>query len=193
MIIIILFIEMSTVAQITGTYTDSRDGKVYKTVTIGMQTWMAENLAYKAIDGCLAYNNDQNNIIIYGYLYDWNTAMNVCPSGWHLPTETEWSALSTFLGGDDLAGGKLKEADTLHWHHPNTGATNESGFTALPGGLCYSNGISAYIGIFAHWWSATEHDSANAFKRFLDNGSTILDGDWVNKSNIKYSVRCIKD
>jgi len=93
----------------TGTFTDARDNHAYKWVRIGDQVWMAENLAYKPSSGNYwAYNNDQNNIAIYGYLYDWKTACNVCPSGWHLPSDAEWTKLRDYLGGYETAGGKLK-------------------------------------------------------------------------------------
>jgi uncharacterized protein (TIGR02145 family) len=94
---IILIISMNTAAQVTGNFTDPRDGKTYKTVEIGTQTWMAENLAYKVEKGCWAYDNNQSNVKTYGYLYDWKIAKEVCPSGWHLPSDSEWTILSDYL------------------------------------------------------------------------------------------------
>jgi len=99
---------------------------------------MAENLAFEPSTGNhWIYNS---NLATYGYLYDWQTAKNVCPRGWHLPSDAEWSTLTDFLGGIDVVGGKLKAEGTIDartgiWDSPNVGATNESGFTALPGGL----------------------------------------------------------
>lgn len=146
--IVILAISFCLVAQPTGTFTDPRDGKVYKTVKIGTQTWMAENLDFKAESGCWAYNNDQNNVKTYGYLYNWKTAKKVCPSGWHLPSKDEWSALLTYFGGEESAGDKLKEAGTVHWQKPVSAATNESGFTAIPGGFRkMKRASSGFLGI----------------------------------------------
>ena len=141
------------------TFKDSRDGKVYKTVKIGEQVWMAENLAYAPASGNYwAYDNDDANVEIYGYLYDWQTAKNVCPAGWHLPSDEEWTELTDYLGGN--AGGKLKATGTIGsgtglWYAPNTGATNETGFTALPGGYRYGDGAFDYVGYHGYWWSAT--------------------------------------
>jgi uncharacterized protein (TIGR02145 family) len=132
--VVVLNIAMCSMAQMAGTFKDSRDGKTYKTVKIGTQTWMANNLAFKASSGCCAYDNNKNNVAIYGYLYNWETAKNVCPTGWHLPSDEEWTTLITNTGGVYTAGTKLKEAGIKHWAEPNTGATNQSGFTALPGG-----------------------------------------------------------
>jgi uncharacterized protein (TIGR02145 family) len=139
------------------------EGNVYNTVTIGNQTWMKENLKVtKYRDGTAigtttasipndssskyqwAYNGAESNVSTYGRLYTWYAATDsrgVCPSGWHLPTNAEWTTLITYLG-ESVAGGKMKEAGTTHWISPNTGATNSSGFTALPGG--YRNGSAAF-------------------------------------------------
>lgn len=133
------------------------DGNVYQTVLIGDQCWMMENLKvthYRNGDpiphvtdgvtwGNLTsgaycnYNNDEGNVATYGRLYNWyavDDSRNIAPAGWHVPSDAEWQTLVDYLGGDAVAGGKMKEAGTTHWASPNTGATNESGFTALPGG-----------------------------------------------------------
>jgi uncharacterized protein (TIGR02145 family) len=146
---------------VTGTFTDSRDGKTYKTIKIGTQTWMAENLAYKASSGCWAYDNKVKNVAEYGYLYNWETAKTVCPPGWHLPGNSEWSALINYLGGEKTSGSKLKEAGSMHWRSPNAEATNESGFRAFPGGQCYTDYKDGklkflYMGNSGFWWSASE-------------------------------------
>ncbi|HDQ16059.1 MAG TPA: hypothetical protein ENN45_03275 [Bacteroidetes bacterium] len=113
-----------------------------------------------------------------------------CPIGWHLPSDAEWTQLTDYLGGANVAGGKLKA--TTHWDSPNTGATNESGFTALPGGLRYTNGTFYYIGVTSRWWSFTEDDTDIAFFMFIDyySGNAIR-GDY-NKA-LGISVRCVKD
>lgn len=169
---------------------DTRDGQTYSTVEIGTQCWMAENLNYNAGNGSWVYGNNPANAEIYGRLYNWETANNVCPTGWHLPNDAEWTVLSSYLGGD--AGGKMKETGTIHWSSPNTGATNESGFTALPGGYYESNGNFYWLGGIGHWWSATEYNSTGAWGRYLyynRDGLRRNDGDKV----YGFSVRCIKD
>ncbi len=139
-----------------GTMTD-QDGNTYKTITIGTQTWMAENLKttkyrngdpipnvtdisewYHLTTGAYCdYINTPGSDVTYGKLYNWHTvadSRNIAPTGWHVPSDAEWAILIEYLGGSDVAGGKLKETGTTHWYNPTTEATNESGFTGLPGG-----------------------------------------------------------
>ena len=178
-----------------GSFIDNRDGKEYKTINIGNQIWMAENLAFK-IDtgGCWAYNND-NSVAVYGYLYNWWTANIAVPSGWHLPTEIEWSELIMYIGGDSIAGVKMKESGYVHWKEPNN-ATNSSGFTALPSGFRTEGaGICIAMSYSAYWWCSTEYayDNNGAFAYslyYLD--SNISKGINYNKLS-GYSVRCVKD
>jgi uncharacterized protein (TIGR02145 family) len=190
----------------SGTFIDARDGHTYKWVKIGTQIWMAENLAYKTETGSWAYNNEEANVAIYGRLYDWGTAMNgagsstenpsgvqgVCPSGWHLPSETELIVLSTFLGGDDVAGGKMKEAGLDHWLSPNTGATNISGFTGLPGGYRYINGTFYDMGWAGDFWFSTEYSTTSALTMLL---SMIWEKLFYGSSDKEqgFSVRCVKN
>jgi uncharacterized protein (TIGR02145 family) len=199
----------------TLTVTD-KDDNVYKTVTIGTQVWMAENLkTTKYLNGDLigtttpaaldlsgedtpeyqwAYNGDENNVAVYGRLYTWYAATdsrNVCPEGWHLPNKIEMTKLTDYLGGDTIDGKKLKETGTTHWISPNTGATNESGFTALPGGYHGYGGTFYFIGYAGYWWSATEFDTDNAWYRGLYyNG--IYEHNLSNNKKVGFSVRCIK-
>jgi len=150
------------------------DGNCYRTVTIGTQVWMAENLKVthdcngeaipNVTDGATwagltagaycEYNNDVNNVATYGRLNNWYAvadSRNISPAGWHVASDAEWQTLSIFLGGDAIAGGKMKETGTTHWYSPNTGATNESGFSALPGGYRASgNGPYENMGYYAH-------------------------------------------
>jgi uncharacterized protein (TIGR02145 family) len=172
-------------------FTDSRDGKTYKTVVIGTQIWMAENLAYKASSGCWAYNNDTNNVATYGYLYNWETAKIVCPAGWHLPTDDEWVTLINYLDGEKVAGGKLKS--TTGWDSPNTGATNESGFTALPAG-CYHDDSFYVLGMYADFWTATVYTEKekDAWYWFVYSGTKQALHLFMPKSH-SFSVRCVKD
>ncbi|PID87953.1 MAG: hypothetical protein CSB06_02490 [Bacteroidia bacterium] len=176
----------------TGSFTDSRDGKVYKTVKIGTQWWMAENLAYKASSGCWAYDNNSNNVNKYGYLYNWETAKNVCPAGWHLPSDTEWAKLTDYLGGEEVAGKKLKSANGWQLYEGVNYGNNESGFSALPGGHRYYGGSVDDVGKYGDWWSSTPNGSECAWKCGLNyyHGKVYRD---INNRNYDYSVRCLKD
>ncbi|HIA36920.1 MAG TPA: hypothetical protein EYN89_09405, partial [Flavobacteriales bacterium] len=147
--LILLLFLLPTIA--FGQITDKRDGKTYKTVIIGTQEWMAENLAFKPSSGNYwAYDDNNSNVAKYGYLYDWETAQNVCPSGWHLPTDEEWTTLTDYLGGEEVAGTKMKS--TSGWKDNGIG-TNESGFSGLPGGYRYDDGYYSSIGWSGLWWS----------------------------------------
>lgn len=200
---------------ITGTVGDT-DGNTYKTVKIGTQIWMAENLkTTKFNDGgpinmvsapaewsnlstaayCV-YNNDPNSFInTYGLLYNWHAVNNgnLCPVGWHVPDDSEWITLINFLGGIDKASGKLKESGTLHWIYPNTGAVNEYGFTALPGGWrFYSDGSYNWINYGGYWWSSTSETTSNAWNINMAYDYEHIGRD-DNDKKYGFSVRCIKD
>jgi uncharacterized protein (TIGR02145 family) len=195
------------------------DGNVYKTVTIGTQTWMAENLKVsKYSDGTTIpnitdntqwqndttgawsyYNNDVVNNAKYGKLYNWyavsktsNGNKNVCPTGWHVPTDAEWAVLTDYLGGVSVSGGKMKEVGTTSWNSPNTSATNTSLFSALPGGSRNGGGSYSGIGDYGGWWSSTEYDAINAWYSYLGSNSGSASRDDCNKS-IGLSVRCLRD
>ena len=178
----------------TGTFTDSRDNHVYKWVKIGDQTWMAENLAYKPSSGKYwAYDNNENNAATYGYLYDWETANTIAPTGWHLPRDAEWTKLINYLGGFDVAGGKLKESGTKHWSLSNTESDNSSGFTALGGGIRNANdGTFANIKYKGFWWSASENNRAGISYSINSAGKEIYRADLYSKS-VGFSVRCVKN
>lgn len=196
-IILIIVLGINSFAQVTGTFTDPRDKKTYKTVKIGTQTWMAQNLAYKTSTGCWSYNNDQSIVALYGYLYDWNTAKTVCPSGWHLPSTDEWIILANYLGGATVAGGKLKEKGTTHWQSPNVGATNETGFTGIPGGYRYGKDGTFYnFSEYGHWWSSSLRApgdvSAGVFYWTLRTKDTELSKSLLNDYSAA-AVRCVKD
>lgn len=190
------------------------EGNSYHTVTIGSQVWLAENLkttkyndntsiplvtgnsewVYLSSPGYSWYSNDISNKDTYGALYNWYTVNTgkLCPEGWHVPSDTDWTALTTFLGGISAAGGKLKEAGTAHWISPNTGATNETGFTAVPGGARDATGPFFGLGYSCNWWSATENNVTNVWYRSLRNTNTDL----VRNSNLRifgYYVRCLRD
>lgn len=190
------------------------DGNTYNTVKIGTQLWMKENLNvihYRngdpipevsdgstwntLISGAYCYySNDFGNVSINGRIYNYYTTVdnrNLCPTGWHVPTSAEWTLLRTYLGGESVAGGKLKETGTTNWINPNTNATNESGFTALPGGLREINGLFNDIGKNGFWWSATEWDATNAF--LCQTLYDMPDALWYfNNKNLGLSVRCLQ-
>ena len=193
------------------------DGNVYATVRIGEQVWMGENLKVTQFrDGtpiptsikrafgatiskgiyCI-YNNDASNESeTYGALYNWYAvldARNIAPEGWHVPSDVEWQSLIDFLGGDDVAGGKLKESGIKHWDRPNSGADNSSSFAALPSGYRnYGNGIYYNLGSSSYFWSTTEYDNTSAWCRDLRGNDTKILRDVGNK-NYGFAIRCIKD
>ena len=184
--------NICTYAQETGSFTDSRDDKVYKTVKIGDQWWMSENLVYKSNNGCFTYDEIEDYVKNHGYFYNWETANNVCPEGWHLPSDSEFEKLSNYLGGPDAAGGKLKEAGTTHWNSPNAGATNSSGFSALASGRSNDNEYKGYLGLMTFFWSSDEDDSENAWGRALYSAKGEFTRYYAEKKD-GFSVRCIKD
>lgn len=175
-----------------GTLTDTRDAQTYNTIEIGSQVWMAENLNYDGgVNWCFA--NTPSNCDTYGRLYDWETANAVCPTGWHLPDDDEWDTLLEFLGGQSVAGGKMKEVGTAHWNAPNAGATNSSGFTALPGGWrSVASGLSQNLRTNGTFWSASEEQAVSAWHRNLLFGGTAVDRGGSLKGD-GLSVRCIQD
>jgi uncharacterized protein (TIGR02145 family) len=196
------------------------DGNSYTTVTIGSQVWMKENLKtskYRngnpiptnlsdadwqntTIGAYAIYNNDVANNTTYGKLYNWYAVTDprgLCPAGWHLPSDAEWTTLENFLGGASVAGGKMKSTGTIEggtglWYSPNQDATNSSGFTGLPGGSRFFNGSYGSFGFYGFWWSSTEFSSTVAWNRNLDyfNGNSGRSNDF--KSN-GLSVRCLRD
>jgi len=167
------------------TFTDSRDGKVYKKVTIGSETWMAENLNYN-VQGSVCYNKQDSNCAKYGRLYSWDAAMKACPIGWSLPIG--WGLLATAVGGGEIAGAKLKASSG--WDINGNG-TDDYGFSALPGGRY--DGIDFYfVGIAGYWWTKTEYYDSFAHQVYIDYNSAALDGGTTYKG-WHYSVRCVKD
>jgi uncharacterized protein (TIGR02145 family) len=144
--------------------------------------------------------NESSNLIAYGALYNWyvinthlNSNKNVCPVGWHVPTDVEWTTLTTYLGGGSVAGGKMKEAGLAHWLSPNTGATNESGFAGLPGGSRSFFGSFSSIGSNSYWWSSTDRaPRPDAWHRFLFNGGGDVFRSYLMKG-FGFSVRCLRD
>lgn len=192
--VVLLFGPFFLFAQETGSFTDTRDGRVYKTVKIGKQVWMAENLDYEtAIPtvGGTNHNGSWKYSKKWGHLYNWETAKKACPEGWHLPSETEWMTLINFAGGENVAGGKLKEVDSALWEKPNIGATNEFGFSARPGGLRVFDQFFLDK-VSGTWWSSTECNQTDAWSFSVKNDNTKCKKGKFNKISAA-SVRCIKD
>jgi uncharacterized protein (TIGR02145 family) len=171
-----------------GSFTDIRDGKVYKTVKIGNRTWMAENLNYEA-ESSKCYYNDPANGQKYGRLYDWETAKRACPPGWHLPSDAEWQELVDFAGGKEVAGTELKSASG--WDSNGNG-TDDYGFSALPGGDGGSSGSFDSVGYNGFWWSATENNAASAWYRRMYYNNAYVSRDDNGKTRF-ISVRCVQD
>lgn len=198
------------------TVTD-RDGNVYTSVTIGTQVWMTENLkTTKYNDGSPITNHGNDNIAwlnttagayawyannssnkpSYGALYNGYAVSTdkLCPAGWHVPELNDWLALINYLGGVDLAGGKLKEKGTAHWLSPNTGATDDFGFKALPGGYRNDNGTFDLIGRQGWWWSSTDNISdpdysSHIYLNYDESGAFY----YSLRKNLGLNVRCLKD
>jgi uncharacterized protein (TIGR02145 family) len=194
---------------------DTRDGKNYPTVLIGTQCWMVTNLNIgarvigsqeQADNGIIekyCYDDNDSNCDIYGGLYQWDEAMKymttpgiqgICPVDWHLPSNDEWTALKTILGGYNIAGGKMKETGFAHWLPPNTGATNTSGFTALPGGFRHVNVnfLFLYLTQYAIFWSSSVLAPSDAWSWSLGWDFESIGGQ-NDPRNTGLSIRCIKN
>lgn len=144
------------------------------------------------------YNNDSlTNYPVYGALYNWKATQSsdsLCPVGWHVPSDTEWTTLTTYLGGIGVAGGKMKSVGTSFWNSPNTGATNESGFSVLPGGYRNSGGGFFIIRDYAFFWSAPENNGNDAWIRYLYyNDDDVGRDDFSAFKSVGASVRCLKN
>jgi uncharacterized protein (TIGR02145 family) len=183
-----------------GSLTDKRDGKIYKTIQIGSQVWMAENLNYETNHSTWAYDNDNIKSTAYGRLYSWEEAHKACPSGWHLPSDEEWKQLEVYLDMSQAdadtfglrganVGTKLKS--TSGWNSGGIG-TNECYFLALPSGYRFTNGDLYDTGYGAYFWTSSEFDGNQAWFRSLgyDGGAV---GRNVARKGLGFSVRCVKD
>ena len=190
-----------------------QDGNTYKTILIGTQTWMAKNLTTtKFNDGtviplvtdaatwsnlstpaCCWQNNDPARKVTYGVLYNWyaiNTG-KLCPAGWHVPSDGEWTVLTDFLGGDNIAGSKLKESGFRHWDSPNTGSTDESAFSAYPGGKRLGSPDASFVDLReSGWWWTASSDKDWAVNRLM-NYNSINTQKYFQPKNYGLSVRCV--
>ena len=200
----------------TGSVTDA-DGNVYNTMMIGGQTWMAENMrTMRYFNGDLigttsssdldltsestaeyqwAFDGNESNVLTYGRLYTWNVIMdarNISPAGWHIPSDADWQVLANSLGGEGNAGEKLKEMGLVHWQSPNAGATDESGFGALPSGYRGMTGTFAELHQYSPWWSSTEvSPTESRFWSTSYTGGELFSGYYPRQYG--YAVRCLKN
>lgn len=205
----VLAIAVNSFGQETGTFTDSRDGQTYKTVKIGTQTWLAQNLNYK-IKESYCYNFDSCECAKYGRFYNHHIQDSICPKGWHIPSITEWEILLNYLGGTKVAADKMKEIGSIHWDNTNT-STNSSGFSALGVGFCNPHdvvlierngsqvkviGRNTYafpyfekMGECAAWLTYNDQKKPYVFYLSLFGVNRFMKA----KMNLYYPIRCIKD
>ena len=171
--------------------TVSHGGEDYQTVVIGNQTWFARNLNYNHYKGSECYNNEPANCSKYGRLYDWQTAtsVGVCPSGWNLPTDAQWTTLINYIGGESNAGKKLKARSG--WNNSGNG-TDDYGFSALPGGSKLPGGSFTSVGSEGHWWSYDDLflNPDYAYSSYMDNYG-LRTSNFTSKREL-LSIRCIK-
>ena len=181
----------------SGDSTITYANKTYKTTKIGTQTWLAENLNYEA-EGSVCYENNLANCAKYGRLYNWETAMKVCPKGWHLPSNAEWDKLYRFVDGDKGTKSPYESETACKylkaksgWNKYGNGTVNY-GFSALPGGYGNSDGSFTNVGYSGYWWSASENSSDYAYTRSMSYYNDYAYWD-INYKDYLFSVRCIKD
>lgn len=205
-----------TTNTLSATISDA-DGNTYNTLIIGTQVWLKENLKTTKYNDnttipnvtdntawynlttagyCWYSNNSTLYKNTYGALYNWYavTTAKLCPTGWHVPSATEWATLESYLGGSSLAGGKMKETGTTHWTSPNTSADNSSSFTALPGGYRDYSTTSPFYSLAnqGEWWSSTSVSTTTATGRYISYSYGSLYSESANKKK-GFSVRCVKD
>tara|TARA_B100001250_G_scaffold278285_1_gene240732 strand:+ start:10 stop:759 length:750 start_codon:yes stop_codon:yes gene_type:complete len=192
------------------------DGNFYSTVQIGNQLWMSENLKttrynngdeiptgltdgewQNTTSGALAvYDDNESNADIYGRLYNWYALVDnrgVCPENFHVPTDEEYTQLTIYLGGSEVAGGKMKEAGLEHWNSPNAGATNESGFSGFPGGFRNISGSYVYVGNDGYFRSSSEYSTSQAWYHSLHYGYSVVYQGFNMSKQSGLSVRCVGD
>jgi uncharacterized protein (TIGR02145 family) len=213
-IILVTLYSLFSISQSIGLGVTDIDGNNYATVNIGSQEWMSQNLRTSKFangesipnitdltqwsnlnsSGWANYNNDIQFELIYGKLYNWysvNNSANLCPNGWHVPSDSELLILFNFLGGASNSGGKLKSTGTQYWSTPNLGATNESGFSGLPGGIRRNDGVCFNLNSYGAWWTSTENSMVNSKDWAIGCcGLNVEQYSRDKKSGL--SVRCIK-
>lgn len=214
---LLLFVVVVLTIQTNAQTVTDIDGNMYETVTIGSQVWMKENLRTthyrngevipidtssigwigQTTGAYCNYDNDSSNVAIYGRLYNGYVVTDpreVSPIGWHVPTDTEWTTLVTYLGGVQVAGGKMKSTGTTIWMAPNTGATNISGFSSLPGGQRDFKQGAAFgsLKLGGNWWSKTTFSTSDCWARSIGNGTAEI-YNWHHPMRYGFSIRCLKD
>jgi len=213
-----IIMQVGTSNPCPGIPTVDYGGQTYNTVQIGTQCWLRENLNIGTrVDGSVnqtnngiiekyCYNDIEDSCSVYGGLYQWDEMMGysassfytpscrqgICPSGWHLPSMAEWDTLIDYLGGGSVAGGLLKETGIRYWQAPNSGATNQSGFSAFGGGYRIGAGGFAYLGPYAYYYTSTEDNSINTFCQRLFYDTPVISPNTGTKL-MGASVRCLKD
>ena len=209
-------VTLTWIDSVNGRLFDPINEQEYDVVKIGDQVWLAENLKstryandeiipdgtnigelpYDTLfDYYFSYDDDPRNAEVYGYLYTWTVVednRNLCPEGWHVPSEQEWTELNDHFGGTSGTGGILKEQGFDHWNDPNQGATNESRFTALPGGIRTNDGVYDDLGELGMWWSSTMANEIDAWYQCLTSTSSNTYW-WTGRKNYGLSVRCVED
>jgi len=175
------------------------NGETYETVRIGTQIWMAKNLNY-AVEGSKCYNNQESYCKTYGRLYDWETAMSVCPKEWHLPSDADWNVLMKFVypscsdnSNCAKAGTRLKSDSYWNDYSGIPKGTDIYGFAALPGGAMFSDGDLEEVGTVGCWWSSSEYTSASAYVRIMWYDFEYVSRSSFDKDDSFFSVRCVKD
>jgi len=196
--------NVTVTANFVGCFTDGRDGRTYKTVVIGHQRWVAENLNYQTTESW-CYENSSANCVKYGRMYTWAAAKTVCPSGWRLPTLADWEALAEAVGGTKYTGDIPSWYDAGNYLKSQTGWNSYSGivnsdtygFSALPGGYSYSDSrFNDDAGYSGYWWTATENDAGEVYYLcMVYNGDRLHEGNMIIKYNksVGLSVRCFRD
>lgn len=215
-LILVIFVAIFSTFNNRAQIVTDIDGNIYSTVTIGTQVWMVENLKvthyrngediinitnnewwtqFKVAASC-NYENNKAHSATHGLLYNWyavNDSRNICPMGWHVPSEDEWTTLINYLGGKDVAADKMKKTGTTYWETPNIWASNESGFTALASGYRYGDtGEYSFLGKTAYFWTSTAFEETDAwFWGFTCYGKNMHHNHITKTTG--HSVRCIKD
>jgi len=201
-------------AQKMSTLYDGRDSSTYKTVSIGNQDWMAENLHFKMPNGCWCYNNESENCKKFGNLYNWEMAKEACPQGWHLPSKADFDTLVNFLGGDSVTGAKIRSR--LFWKSKRVSRkkymcidkdacvhnsknekhfsvlVNSTNFSGLPAGGYYYGTTFDYMGLYGIWWTSSLFDKYNPIYYIIYDASSWMGSDKAI-SSCGFSVRCLKD
>ena len=175
-----------------GTFTDNRNGHTYRWAMFGKQAWMLGNLDYKTPAGSWVYNTDSTKEAAYGRLYDWTTAQKACMKGWHLPSDGEWNALITFFGGDDLAGGRFQDADSIPKAAMQASGVPVDNFSSLLAGIRHSDGSFTGLGLWGGYWSYNKTKTVDASNYlFTHNGKAI--GRSSNDKTTGFSVKCVRN